>query len=422
MDRIEQLMKDAKPHVAEPATTALPAGRPLAVSDDPDMVVRLAGHRSARRTVIRTAAAALAAAAVVGAVVVAGGMRGPQVVPAPPAATTEAAPTPSATASTPAPAVLSTGGVPCTVANISQPMNTPAAAIGPIPDAEQEYYMVLGCADGWLAYSISDDGARDLQLDGGNAWFRIARLQESRFVFDVQQPWSTVFTWKFQALNNDVAQNGQVVTPQQAMDREFAEKGIPVELRPQLVGAGPGAADLGGTTYEQTSQGHVVSFQHPAAFTPVPSADNQQDGGLDVGVEDTFGTRTASLRFGAQAEDFEISCGPGGEFEVIESASVAGLPDPSARMVFGVFTGGQLHGALLIARVNGAGTDACALTAVQADGLKVTFDTGLRQPVGAGALDLRFDTVDVARGWTATEEYNQIATVLATLSVTPRQR
>jgi hypothetical protein len=125
------------------------------------------------------------------------------------------------------------------VANIDQPTNTPARTIGPIAETEQGYYTVLGCADGWLAYSISDDGTRALQLDGGNAWYRIAKLQNGRFVFDVQAPWSTVFSWEFQALNNDVSQNGQRLTAQEAMDQEFAQKGIPVELRPQLVGEGP---------------------------------------------------------------------------------------------------------------------------------------------------------------------------------------
>lgn len=87
-----------------------------------------------------------------------------------------------------------------------------------------------------LAYSISDDGVRALQLDGGNAWFRIAKLQNGRFLWDVRQEWASVFNWEFQATNN------QGLTPQQVMDKEFAEKGIPVELRPQLVGEGPSTA------------------------------------------------------------------------------------------------------------------------------------------------------------------------------------
>lgn len=37
-------------------------------------------------------------------------------------------------------------------------------------------------------------------------------------------------------------QNGQRVTAQEAMDQEFAQKGIPVELRPRLVGEGPALA------------------------------------------------------------------------------------------------------------------------------------------------------------------------------------
>ena len=49
------------------------------------------------------------------------------------------------------------------------------------------------------------------------------------------QEWSSVYNWEFQATNN------QGLTPQQAMDKEFAQKGIPVELRPQLVGDGPAA-------------------------------------------------------------------------------------------------------------------------------------------------------------------------------------
>jgi hypothetical protein len=251
MDRIKQLMKDAKPHVAEPRT-AQAAARSAVFSDDPN-VVRLSGHRSPRRAAVRAAVVTLAAAAVVGAVVVAGGMVAPQPVPAPAgtteatpsrSGTTEAVPSPSASPSSasptaPAPAVLSTGGVPCTAANIDQLFQTQAPARKPIPAAEQHYYSVLGCADDWLVYEISDDGVRALQLDGGNAWYHVARLQDGRFLFDVQAPWATVFNWKFQALNNDVSQNGRRVTAQEAMDQEFALKGIPVELRPRLVGDGP---------------------------------------------------------------------------------------------------------------------------------------------------------------------------------------
>jgi hypothetical protein len=250
MDRIEQLMRDAKPRVGGP--DAVPGGdsaRSIVYSTDPD-VVRLTGRSPARRTAVRTAVAtALAAAAVVGAVILGGNLI-PQPAPGPArtgsptptdsASSAPASPSPSAAAPTASPtqtsaAALSTGDVACTLANIDQQRNDQQRAITPIAPAEQGYYTVLGCAGGWLAYSISDDGIRALQLDGGNAWFKIAKLQNGRFLCDVRQEWAYVYNWEFQATNN------QGLTPQQAMDKEFAQKGIPVELRPQLVGDGPAA-------------------------------------------------------------------------------------------------------------------------------------------------------------------------------------
>ncbi|MDN3937200.1 hypothetical protein QWJ39_12875 [Arthrobacter sp. YD4] len=256
MDRIEQLMKDIKPSVTVPDRGVL---RSEVTSTDPNVVTmpRAAfAHREAtrrRRTrIAAVAAAGLAAAAVAGAVVVGGNfptVPGPaQPVPAGPNTTisesapatpspSPASPTPSPTSPVPAtPSQTtppSTGGVACTPANIDQLRNDRQPTILPIPAAEQRYYTVLGCADGWLAYVISDEGGQALKLDGGNAWFRLAKLQNGRFLWDVRQPSATVYNWEFQALNN------QGLTAQQAMDKEFAEKGIPVTLRPQLVGEGP---------------------------------------------------------------------------------------------------------------------------------------------------------------------------------------
>ena len=252
MDRIEQLMRDAKPRVGAPgAESGSDSARSIVFSTDPNVVL-LAGRTPARRNAVRAAAATvLAAAAIVGAVVVGGNLM-PQPAPGPaqtgiPAPTVSASPLPSSptpSAASPAapssptkasPAALSTGGVACTLANIDQQRNDQQRAIIPIAPAEKGYYTVLGCAGGWLAYSISGDGIRALQLDGGNAWFKIAKLQNGRFLCDVRQEWSSVYNWEFQATNN------QGLTPQQAMDKEFADKGIPVELRRQLVGDGPAA-------------------------------------------------------------------------------------------------------------------------------------------------------------------------------------
>jgi len=256
MDRIEQLMKDIKPSVTVPDRGVL---RSEVTSTDPNVVTMpraASAHREAtrkRRTRIAAAAVAgLAAAAVAGAVVVGGNfptVPGPaQPVPAGPNTTISesapATPSPSPASPTPSPtspaqatpsqtAPPSTGGVACTPANIDHLRNDRQPTILPIPAAEQRYYTVLGCADGWLAYVISDEGGQALKLDGGNAWFRLAKLQNGRFLWDVRQPSATVYNWEFQALNN------QGLTAQQAMDKEFAEKGIPVTLRPQLVGEGP---------------------------------------------------------------------------------------------------------------------------------------------------------------------------------------
>lgn len=254
MDRIEQLMKGAKPRVGAPAIApGSEAARSAVLSTDPN-VVQLAGRTPARRNTVRAAAATLvaaAAAAVVAAVVVGGNLTS-QPAPGPaqtgvPTASTSVSPSPSPSASasntpTPSPtptptrtaaATLTTGGVPCTMVNVDQQRNDQQRAIIPVPANERRYYTVLGCADGWLAYSTSEEGAKAMKLDGGNVWFHLAKLRNGRFLCDYQQVWSSVFDWNFQATNN------QGLTAQQAMDKEFAEKGIPVKLRPKLVGEGP---------------------------------------------------------------------------------------------------------------------------------------------------------------------------------------
>jgi hypothetical protein len=283
MDRIEQLMKNAKPNVPEPGTTpgVLP-GQSHAFSDDPN-VVSLAGRKTRRTGWAATTGVLLAAAAVVGAIVVADNLV-PQSAPAPattdtptvtatptPAPTASPTGTPSATASpiptstpteaparsaaptpttviippppaatapqTTVPAGPAAGA--CTPANIDIQRNDQVRAIRPIPANEQQYYTVLGCAEGWLAYNISDEGIRAIGLDGGNAWYGVATLQSNgRYLDDNQQIYSSIYNWEFLAYD---VQNGKYATVQEGMDNEFATKGIPVLLRTQLVGSGPKA-------------------------------------------------------------------------------------------------------------------------------------------------------------------------------------
>ncbi|WP_416405489.1 hypothetical protein [Arthrobacter sp. LFS091] len=286
MDRIEQLMKNAKPNVPEPGTTpgVLP-GRSHVFSEDPN-IISLAERKSKRTGWAATTGVVLAAAAVVGAIVVADNLV-PQSAPAPattdtpsitatPTPTPTASPTvsPSATPSTtptstptetpvwsaeptpttvitpPPPAATAPAAPPatvpdgpaagaCTPANIDIRRNDTVRAIKPIPSTEQQYYTVLGCAEGWLAYAISDEGIRAIGLDGGNAWYGVATLQSNgRYLDDNQQIYSSIYNWEFLAYD---VQNGKYATVQEGMDNEFATKGIPVRLRTQLVGPGPTA-------------------------------------------------------------------------------------------------------------------------------------------------------------------------------------
>ncbi|MGJ0386240.1 hypothetical protein [Paenarthrobacter nicotinovorans] len=289
MDRIEQLMKNAKPNVPEPGTTpgVLPS-RSHVFSDDPN-VVSLADRKPRRKGWAATTGVVLAAAAVIGAVVVAGNLV-PQSAPAPattdtptvtatPTPTPTASPTvtPSATASPtptttptetpawtpsptsttvvtpiPAPTTAPPATAPagpaagaCTPDNIDIRRNDQVQAIKPIPANEQQYYTVLGCTEGWLAYSISDEGIRAIGLDGGNVYFNFATLQSNgRYLTDFTQLWTSVHNWDFLAYD---VQNGKYATVQEGMDAQFATYGIPVRLRTQLVGPGPTAPTGTGT-------------------------------------------------------------------------------------------------------------------------------------------------------------------------------
>lgn len=260
MDRIEQLMKAAKPRPMAP--DEVPGGHapyalgPFGEAEAIHPAARAPEQRIQRgRAAVRTAAATvLAAAAVAGAVYVGGTMAqrpmpGPAVAPpataaspapASPSATPLASGQPTATtppatgqSGNPAAGGLSTGGVPCTMDNVDLQRNDQQRIIFPIPADQQHLYTVLGCAGGWLAFSISDEGAKTLELDGGNAWYQIAKLQDGRFLCDFRQQTASVLNWEFQALNH------QGLTAREAMDRDFASKGLPVELRKQLVGDGP---------------------------------------------------------------------------------------------------------------------------------------------------------------------------------------
>ncbi|MEV7663012.1 hypothetical protein [Paenarthrobacter sp. NPDC089316] len=161
----------------------------------------------------------------------------------------------------------------CTPANIDIKRDDTVRAIKPIPSNEEQYYTVLGCAEGWLAYSISDEGIKAIGLDGGNAWYNIATLQSNgRYLTDFTQLYSDVYNWEFQTF---AVQNGQYATAQEAMDHEFATKGIPVRLREQLVGTGPAApapSDPGACTPANID---IQRHDQIRAIAPIPAEQQQ---------------------------------------------------------------------------------------------------------------------------------------------------
>ena len=163
----------------------------------------------------------------------------------------------------------------CTPANIDIKRDDTVRAIKPIPSNEEQYYTVLGCAEGWLAYSISDEGIKAIGLDGGNAWYNIATLQSNgRYLTDFTQLYSDVYNWEFQSF---AVQNGQYATAQEAMDHDFATKGIPVRLREQLVGPGPAAPAPSGPAAGECTPAHIDIQRHDQirAIAPIPAEQQQ---------------------------------------------------------------------------------------------------------------------------------------------------
>jgi len=163
----------------------------------------------------------------------------------------------------------------CTPANIDIKRDDTVRAIKPIPSNEEQYYTVLGCAEGWLAYSISDEGIKAIGLDGGNAWYNIATLQSNgRYLTDFTQLYSDVYNWEFQSF---AVQNGQYATAQEAMDHDFATKGIPVRLREQLVGPGPVAPAPSGPGAGACTPANIDIQRHDQirAIAPIPAEQQQ---------------------------------------------------------------------------------------------------------------------------------------------------
>jgi len=178
MDRIEQLMKNAKPQVPGPRQQAIP-GNPEPVGREPGEQAAPAfsgtfpdgtntasldrARQSKRRTAIRTGVAGLAAAAVVTLAVVAGNMgtlNSPAPAPAASNTASDAAPSPSPSASRTADAATApaspSAAVAPTTAPSSGPASLPVAAWQTFSSANGK--VAFDHPAGWTVVPLSGDG------------------------------------------------------------------------------------------------------------------------------------------------------------------------------------------------------------------------------------------------------------------------
>jgi hypothetical protein len=175
MDRIEQLMKNAKPQIPGPRQQTVPAN-PASVAGEPEAqaahtfsgtftdsknVTSLdRARQSKRRTAIRAGVAGLAAAAVVTSAVVAGNMgaiNSPAPGPAASNTSSDAAPSPSPSASQTATAATSPASPSASAARSSDPASVPAAAWQTFTSANGKVAFDHPAA--WNVVPLSGDGA-----------------------------------------------------------------------------------------------------------------------------------------------------------------------------------------------------------------------------------------------------------------------
>ncbi|MGG5173016.1 hypothetical protein ACQR35_12715 [Pseudarthrobacter sp. J1738] len=475
MDRIEELMKAARPNVADPklpaAGTVPGAQAPLGGAVVPDEVgsksrfgtespdaapehlgevstgsvdeLELARARRKRGT-LRAIAAVVAVAAAAAAVVIGLNLAPLQPKPSPATNPNSASPSPTASSSpSTSAAALTTGGVACTVENIDERMNTQNPQNTPIAPANQGYYKVLGCADGWLAYEISDAGVRAMKLDGGNAWYMIAKVSNGRFLHDSAADWSTVLNWEFQAMNNSVGADGKQLTAQEAMDAEFTAKGIPVQIRQSLVGKGPGAGASAtptgtATTKKYSGANGVVSFQYPSDWTVAPSTGANGGGATGAGavnltVKDAAGKEMAKLSYGGEVGGLGGACGPERypysvlDFEEMNLPYNADVPaSVTPRFTYrAVEQSGKVYGTLGLTTTT-AGTDGTTcmfynvVNGPTATSRIYSFADVFEYSASAPADPAlhTFNSMNEAQAYMLTPEYQQLRAMLTSLKIT----
>jgi hypothetical protein len=409
---------------------------PAAFSDSlPPHPTSLTDRR--RRRARLAGALTLAAAAVTAGILVATNLGTLNPAPAPAgtvdglgtaSAAASATPTPTVTATptaTPSPSVTPTpkaavGHGECSKENLTSTMGS---FLKVVPVIE-----VVGCSEGRMG--IIAPAANDAPEPSPGDSFWIATLANGTYVFDHTVPSSSVTSWTLAGANNDG------LTAEEFMDREFVQKGIPVRLRPALVGAPvPGSpAARGLKTYETLATGYKVSFTYPAAWRLTGVSDsNALSNGQGTSLTDSTGKNVARLALGDTNDWSTSGCLNTAPYKVLDSQPMPGLPvDPAApeqgtpRFVYVAMTsaandGGPVQAGLGVTnRIAGQDGIGCVLDLAVAgpDDLEF-YSFGNRRPLGGPLWGLyNFQTLDEALAFSNTRDFQDLKAVITSLTVT----
>lgn len=395
-----------------------------AFSDDRPVVVPL---RRRRKTAVILAGAA-AAAVVAGAVVVGGSLGADAPLPAATTdptpsveptgeATADPSPSPEPTAEPSVEPSAEASGVPtgppadegCRVQDVDRVVEQGSDFMSLTPwTTNPEYYTVIACTDEWMSMDLSDEGYAVEAKDGGNAWFHIARRVDGQWLLDLDT-YGAILRWDF-ALDDP---DGR--TPQEVMDQRFIDAGIPVELRPELVGEGPsGSEPL--QTHQMTELG--VVFDTRSDWKVVPASQG-------VDLVNTEGTKVANLQH-SSASGLGGTCSqdpvPWQELgSVPVSVTVPGGAEVAARFTLRVFEGDPLLAApSLIAADQPSFGESCMLYNVISGpetGLLALTTTFTLSPYERGSA-LEFNSTAEAEAYAASEEFAQLAAIADSITVT----
>ena len=286
---------------------------------------------------------------------------------------------------------------------------------------------LVGCSEGRMGMIAAAANDAPEASPGDRFW--IAKLVNGTYVFDDTDPSSSISSWREANRNNDG------LTAEQAMDKEFVDKGIPVGLRKVLVGAPePGSlAARGIKMYEFGYAGYDVAFNYPAAWRLTDEYSNALMNGEGTSLRDSSGKDVAELAFGDTNE--WNSCQNEAPYKVIDSQPMPGLPiDPAAsqqgapRFAYVAMTsaaddGGPVQAGMGITnRIAGQEGLACILdfSVTGPDELKY-YGFADRRPLGGPAWGLyKFQTMEEAEAFTKTQSYKDLKTVITSLTVTKR--